>query len=119
MASVDFGLGTYKTKHLGAPTNFKEEKIMNNSKTSIALEVSTKAFATVAAFDTIYGTPVVHLDESQLFSALQQIDGELTVLKDLKTGKDSKRITKQIVELKEARTNVITAIDALPEDEDE
>jgi len=122
MASVDFGLGTYKTPSFGTREEIltnKKEKIMNNSKTTIAVEVSTKAFATVPAFNTIYGSPAADLGEYELFAALQQIDGELTVLKDLKTGKDSSRITKQVKALKEARTNVITAIDALPEDEDE
>ena len=101
-------------------TQPEEETIMSN-KIILAVEVSsTAAFATVPAFDVIYGQKVSEMEEQDLFNALKMIDSELEVLKDLGTGKASKRVTAKTAKLKEAKEQVILAIDALPEEgEDE
>jgi len=108
--SYDANTETYSTK--------QEENIMTNPQTQIQVTVSTKAFATVKEFDTIYGRPVKEMNEGDLFNALRTIERDYKVLKDLDV-KDSKRVKAQMTKLKKARGKVIAALDALPEDEDE
>jgi len=95
----------------------EKEKPMSD-KTTIQVEVSTKAFDTVPAFNTFYGKPAEGMGEQKLFSLLKRIDADQQTLLALKTGESSKRVTKQIQELADARSHVIKAIDALPEGDD-
>lgn len=97
-------------------TQPEEENIMSD-KTSISIEVSTAAFATVESFDTVYGRPVSTLNEKHLFDALKMVDSDIAALKDLNTGTASSRITAKMKSLEDARASIIKAIDALPEDE--
>jgi len=101
-------------------TKPEEESKMQNEINLSVLVSKTAAFTTVPAFNVIYGQKVSNMSEADLFGALKSIEDESTVLKELGTGKSSKRVTNQIAKLKEAKEQVILAIDALPVDgEDE
>lgn len=98
-------------------TTQPEEEIIMNKKQSITIKVSDAPFAIVPEFSTIYGTPADEMSEEQLLEALQHVDMEKRNLEDLKTGTESSRITSKLKVLSDARSNIIKALDALPEDD--
>ena len=111
-----------EAKHEDAWTTQPEEQenIMQDNKVNMLVSVDTsKAFQTIPAFDVIYDQKVSNMKEADLFAALGKIEKESEALKNLGTGKASKRITAQIAQLKDAKDQVISAIDDLPEEGDD
>ncbi len=99
-------------------TQPKEENTMKNNFT-FTTTVKAKPYQVLPATAVFYDQKVEDMDEADLCLALKKIDSEQQVLKELETGDACKRVNKQIKTLEEARKHVITALDNLPDEDDE
>lgn len=94
--------------HANLTENNTKEITMN----TLSIEVPNAPYAVTETI-TVFQQNVNNMSEQDLYNALTRIQKEEDTLKALGTKQASKRITRKIKELVDARTKVITLIDAL------
>lgn len=86
--------------------------ILSKSTEEIPMNSSNATNVSAVAFETrhlVYGRNVDSLTESELISAIKQVEGEIADLKAVKT--KSSRITAKVKELEEMLTKIVEVLD--------